>query len=256
MNAVLSPKETNKIYSGTSGLVVPESNKQSFPPAFREKSRLVYYASLFNSIEINSSFKKLPMPRTVEKWAADVPNGFQFTFKCWRGITHNKELEFNPEDIHNFIRVINHIGKKKGCILIQFPGKLAVGHIKSLQKLLESVRTYDAKNLWKVALEFRNPSWYARNVFDLLDQFKAGLVLHDLPLSAPPLIATAASFVYIRFHGTEKGYRGSYADDFLISYAKRIKAWKEEGKEVYIYFNNTLGAAAQNLMTLNKLLKV
>ena len=64
---------SKNIFSGTSGLVVPERNKSFFPPAFRDKSRLTYYASLFNSIEINSSFKKPPLPRTVMKWAADVP---------------------------------------------------------------------------------------------------------------------------------------------------------------------------------------
>lgn len=78
-------------YTGTSGLSLPFP-KHSFPPEFQDKSRLTFYASLFNSIEINSSFYKLPMASTVKKWAESVPDNFLFTFKLWREITHNKGL--------------------------------------------------------------------------------------------------------------------------------------------------------------------
>ena len=64
-------------YSGTSGLVLPFPNKQSCPPEFHDKPRLAYYASLFNSLEVNSSFYKVPMAATVKKWADGVPDGFK-----------------------------------------------------------------------------------------------------------------------------------------------------------------------------------
>src|ERR1700712_5998440 len=95
-------------YSGTSGLVL-SIPKRSFPAGFENKSRLNYYASIFNSIEVNSSFYKVPMVTTVKKWADDVPPGFQFTFKLWKGITHNKTLVYDPDDIEHFIETINHI---------------------------------------------------------------------------------------------------------------------------------------------------
>lgn len=191
------------------------------------------------------------MPRTVEKWSSNVADFFQFTFKCWKGITHNKGLQFNDQDVDHFFEVVNHIGDKKGCLLFQFPGKMAITYREELKKLVTIIRKNDPQHQWKIALEFRNPSWYMPDIFELLHQHAMTLVLHDLPLSAPQPDVTAGPFVYLRFHGPEKGYRGSYPDHFLLEYAKRIATWLKEGKDVYVYFNNTLGDAVRNLQRLN-----
>src|SRR6186997_1999213 len=106
-----SPEINELFYSGTSGLVLPMT-KQDFPAGYRDKSRLTYFASLFNSIEINSTFKKLPMPRTIEKWSEEVGDHFKFTFKVPQSITHGKGLHFLKEDIYQFVELINHIGNK------------------------------------------------------------------------------------------------------------------------------------------------
>ena len=249
-----SNQHTN-FYSGTSGLVLPVANKLGYPAEYRDRSRLTFYASLFNSVEINSSFKKLPMARTVEKWAASVPSKFQFTFKCWSAITHNKGLAFNPEDVQKIFQLIAGVGNKKGCLLVQFPGSLQSNCFQQLKLLLQTIRENDPDEEWKVAVEFRNESWYEKNTYNLLDEQHMALVLHDLPKSAPPLNRITSSFIYLRFHGPEKGYRGSYSEVFLNSYAQLIKGWMLSGKVVYVYFNNTLGAAVHNLQTLNSLIK-
>jgi uncharacterized protein YecE (DUF72 family) len=81
------------------------------------------------------------------------------------------------------------------------------------------------------------------------------MVLHDIPASATPQIADEFDkHVYLRFHGPNGGYKGSYPDDFLYEYAQYIKEWQTEGKCVYLYFNNTMGDAVGNLMTINKFL--
>ncbi|MBA2422067.1 MAG: DUF72 domain-containing protein, partial [Chitinophagales bacterium] len=85
-----------------------------YPPEFQGKSRLTYYASLFNSVEINSSFYKNPKISTIIKWAESVPDNFQFTFKLSKDITHSKGLDFNHEDVDRFIEAIAHVGNKKG----------------------------------------------------------------------------------------------------------------------------------------------
>src|ERR1700712_1218858 len=135
--------DNGAFYSGTSGLVLPVPNKQLYPPQFQDKSRLTYYASLFNSIEINSSFYKVPQASTVKKWATEVPDGFRFTFKLWRDITHNKGLAFNPADVDRFIRVINEAGDKKGSLLIQFPPSVMVASFNQLEHLLMSIQDAD-----------------------------------------------------------------------------------------------------------------
>ncbi len=240
------------IYTGTSGLVLPVPNKQAFPPEFQDKSRLTYYASRFNSIEINSSFYKVPMVSTVKKWAESVPDNFQFTFKLWRQITHNKQLAFEAADVEHFMNVINNTGDKSGCLLIQFPKSITIASATQLEKLLSSIQAANPQHQWKVAVEFRSPTWYQQGVYDLLAYYQAGIVLHDMPASITPLIHVNQTFVYLRFHGPNGSYKGSYNDDFLHEYALYIKEWQDEGKTVYVYFNNTVGDAVKNLITLKQ----
>ena len=79
---------------GTSNIVVP-GNRQSYPPAFQGKSRLNYYSSFFNSLEINSSFYKIPLLSTYEKWCREVSDDFQFSLKLSKEVTHQKNLPNN-----------------------------------------------------------------------------------------------------------------------------------------------------------------
>ena len=138
-------------YSGTSGLLIPIP-KRDFPPEFVAYTRLQYYATLFNSIEINSSFYKLPMPSTVAKWAAESPENFRFTFKLWRQITHNKELIFNDADVARFMEVINHAGTRKGSVLVQFPPSLTIAARSQLAHLLNTIAGADKHREWDIAV--------------------------------------------------------------------------------------------------------
>src|SRR4051794_30341896 len=99
---------------GTSNIVVPFS-KEFFPVAFQDKSRLNYYSSIFNTVELNSTFKKTPRPSTFEKWADDVPGEFQFTVKMFKDITHIKELNTDFTLIESVVNAANYLGDKKGC---------------------------------------------------------------------------------------------------------------------------------------------
>ena len=244
-------KNHKLIYSGTSGLVLPVPNKLFFPPGFRDKSRLTYYASLFNSLEVNSSFYKVPRASTVEKWADSVPDNFQFTFKLWKAVTHNKGLVFDPDDVRQFMQVIGHAGNKKGCLLLQFPASITIACAQRLTALLETVSHLDPGHQWKVAIEFRHPSWYEKDIYGLLHVRNINVVTHDMRPSAPSFIDSAAGWAYLRFHGPEKSYKGSYSDDFLKKYALTMNALNKEGKSVYVYFNNTLGDAVGDLIRLN-----
>ena len=237
-------------YSGTSGLVLPVPNKLAYPKEFQNKSRLCFYSSIFNSIEVNSSFYKIPQAKTMQRWANETTDNFRFTFKLFQDISHGKELQYDPELIQRFIDTINEVGDKKGCLLVQFPPKLAFDKMHDLGRLLIDLVSANS-GLWNITVEFRNKSWYNEHTYDLLNQYGIGMVIHDMPSSATPLIEQSTNFVYLRFHGPQGGYRGSYQDDFLSEYSYYIKDWMEEGKTVYVYFNNTMGDAMNNLLTLN-----
>ncbi|MCR9013701.1 DUF72 domain-containing protein [Aquiflexum gelatinilyticum] len=240
-------------YSGLSGLQLPIP-KYSFPPPYENASRLTYYATFFNSIEINSSFYKVPQPTTVARWAESVPENFKFTFKLWKSITHSKSLDFKSGDVSNFFKSINAVNDKKGCLLIQLPHSLGIHAFGQLENLLQCIKEIDIPSSWKIAVEFRHKSWYDQNVYDLIGFYGASIVIHDKANSATQMPDLISDFMYIRFHGPDGNYRESYSMDFLNEYATYILEWIEEGKTVFVYFNNTMGDAFHNAKYLNCLL--
>ena len=245
-------KQRGILRIGTSNIVVP-GTKQSFPEEYKLKSRLNFYSSLFNSLEINSSFYKVPLRATFEKWARDVPDDFRFTVKLWKEITHVKDLNSNLYDIDSFLNAADGLGYKKGCLLVQFPGKISFDYYNKVEDILQRIRQNNTGSSWYLAVEFRNPSWYVRETFELMDEHGASIVLHDIPKSRNVELNREARFVYLRFHGPKGDYRGSYPDDYLKDQSEKIKEWLKEGKDVYAYFNNTMGSALENVLTLKKL---
>jgi uncharacterized protein YecE (DUF72 family) len=245
--------------AGTSNIELVEKNKKEFPAAFQSKSRLSYYSSLFNSVEVNSTFYRLPLPATLEKWTKEVPDEFRFTLKLWREITHEKNFIFTSEQVEKFMRIADRIGDKKGALLIQFPAGTGAVHIGRLEKLLEEIKRSDSGHSkdpghsWKIAVEFRQPSWYNEQVYSLLTQYGAALVWHDKPVMDKEEWYSRGSFIYLRFHGPNGDYKGSYSEAFLQKTALQIGAWLRQGKDVFTYFNNTMeGDAPKNLIALQK----
>ncbi|RAW02171.1 DUF72 domain-containing protein [Pseudochryseolinea flava] len=243
-------KSIGKFFGGISGLILPMP-KYRFPAPFQHSSRLTYYASIFNSIEINRSFYILPKGKTMTKWSHEVEQNFKFTFKLWKEITHAKHLKFREQDVVQFIESIDHVGDKKGCILIQFPASINAQYLDQLVKLFNVIQKHNHKTAWRIAVEFRDITWYAKETYKLLKTYHAALVLHDKSKGSSPHITTAKD-VYVRFHGPGGDYRGSYPDSFLREYATYIVEWLNIGKSVYVYFNNTMGEAFNNLQKLKE----
>ena len=237
------------IYTGISGLMLP-GPQATYPPAFQGKSRLEYYAHLFNTIEINSSFYKTPKLATTAKWGTSVPDNFRFTFKLSKAITHVKELDFKEDDLESFMETIAQIENKKGCLLIQFPPSIRIDKLDKLQQLLSSIHWLN-EGQWQLAVEFRHTSWYEKEVTEILNEYQAITVLQDKPPAITPQETTQGNTVYVRLHGPGGNYKGSYEETFLQNLATDIKTWQEAGKTVYCYFNNTMGSALQNLQVLN-----
>jgi uncharacterized protein YecE (DUF72 family) len=248
----MKDNEFNKyFYSGLSGLQLPVP-KYLYPPEHQDSSRLTYYSTFFNSIEINSTFYKLPLAKTVSKWTTLVHDDFKFTFKLWQEITHCKGLEFKEADVEAFFNVVSHAGNKKGCILVQFPPSLGKASMMQLSALLRCIQNLNPNNEWKIAVEFRNKSWYHDDVYELIASYKAAIVIQDIPKSLTPMISHVSDFIYLRFHGPTGNYRDSYSEDFLSEYSTYVREWIEENKTVYVYFNNTMGDAFKNLQSLNQ----
>lgn len=236
-------------HSGLSGINLPIP-KYKFPPEFQGSSRLTYYASFFNSIEINSSFYAIPRKVTIERWATEVKEDFRFTFKLYKDVTHIKELNFDPQSLVQFMAAVD-ARLNKGCLLLQFPPGLTSNNISQLEVILRYITRTNVNHLWRIAVEFRNKVWYNPEVYALLKSYDASLVVHDIRASATPSIDQWSDLLYVRFHGPTGNYRGSYADDFLCEQANLVKQWLCKGKVAYVYFNNTAGDAFNNLNTFN-----
>ena len=242
------------LFIGLSGIELPVP-KYQFPPEYEKASRLTYYATFFNTIEVNSSFYKIPMKSTPPRWSDSVPSRFKFTFKLFRELTHIKDLFFDAAYLPKFMETISGAGDKKGCLLIQFPPSLESSKLPQLDRLLARIRSADAEHAWNLAVEFRHKGWYNDSVFETLKVHGASLVIHDMPKSATPLTHSLSDVLYVRFHGPTGNYRGSYTEAFLAEYAGYIKDWMAESKTVYAYFNNTAGDAFNNARTLRDLLR-
>lgn len=231
-------------YFGTSGLVLPVPNKSHYPKDYQSGSRLHFYGSLYNSIEVNSTFYRLPRADTVVKWAAEVPRDFRFTFKIPSEVSHEPDLKFKRDVLLRFLDVVEGAEHKKGCLLLQVPAKMQA-NITRLKQILNILK----KSNWPIAFESRNPSWYEPNVEKLLQNFDVTRVIHDWWNFKIPMEASSQK-VYLRFHGPDRNYRGSYDEAFLKDCAVRIRKWAKEGKTVYAYFNNTLGNVSGDLRML------
>lgn len=243
-----------KIYIGTSGIVLPV-NKAAFPIEFKSTSRLTYYSTLFNSVEVNSTFYKTPRGITFAKWKNEASSTFKFTVKLSKNITHSPNLLYEAREVEEFLDAANELNEKKAVLLIQFPSKITVDYIRKVEHLINQLRRSPSILQWQLAVEVRHQSWYVPKAYNMFNQLQASLVFHDMPDSKTPLNQTAVDVIYLRYHGPSGDYRGSYSNDFIGQQAEKIENWVEYGKTVFVYFNNTLGAAYENARLLQSHLK-
>ena len=205
---------------------------------------LAWYAREFHTVEINNSFYRLPEEKTFKDWASTVPAGFLFAVKASRFLTHIKRLKDAEGPINLFFSRALHLGPKLGPVLFQLPPrwKADPGRLREFLDLLPREHTY--------AIEFRDDTWYAPQIYELLQQHNVALCIHDWH-SLKWAQELTANFSYVRFHGTGGRYAGNYPDHFLKRWATKIQGWARRLSHVYVYFNNDVeGNAIRNARTL------
>lgn len=236
------------IYVGTSGWHYKHWMGNFYPLGLKSKDFTDYYLRFFRSVEINNSFYKLPTAETFANWRASVPEDFLFAVKASRFITHMKKLKDPQESIARFLQNVNALEEKLGPILFQLPPGWSVNE-ERLAEFLAVLPSY-----YRYTFEFRHPSWYTEEVMNLLRQYNAAFCIYELEYHVSPLAVTA-DFVYIRLHGPETKYAGSYSDDALRWWAKQCLQWQQQDLDVYIYFDNDQnGYAAYNAIRLKELI--
>lgn len=222
---------------GTSGWTYADWVGPFYPEGLPERQWLAHYQGQFDSVELNVTFYRLPPAATFRNWRERAPEGFRFAVKGPRLVTHYLKLRRVEEILAIFARRVRLLGDRLGPVLWQLPYALERDDAR-LGRFL-AVLPRDLAH----AFEFRHPSWFAEPVYALLTGYGAAQVVWHMPDCESPVRATARH-VYLRFHGTTALYEGAYSHAQLEGWAARVRDWLAEGRDVWAFFNNDVGAHA------------
>jgi uncharacterized protein YecE (DUF72 family) len=267
-----------RIRIGISGWTYAPWRRKFYPPKLPHNRELSYAASIFRSIEINGTFYSLQRPESFEKWADAVPEGFVFSVKGSRYITHMHRLKEVRVPLANFLASgILRLGPKLGPILWQFPPNFAFDRrrIEAFFKMLPrdteeaaalarrhdkrvSGRSWmktDAVRAVRYCMEIRNATFQVPEFIELLREYDVALVCADT-VEWPLLMDVTSDFVYCRLHGSEVLYASGYDDSALDQWSERVVSWargrqptdaqcaapkatpKTKSPDVFVYFDN------------------
>jgi uncharacterized protein YecE (DUF72 family) len=229
---------SKKLLAGASGYSFKEWKGTSYPEDMKPDGMLAYYAARLPTVEINNTFYQMPKPAVLENWARSTPANFSFAIKASRRITHLSRLKVDSaaDSVAFLYRNLASLGEKRGPVLFQLPPFLR----KDLPRLREFLAILPADH--RAAFEFRNPDWFADDVYAALKDAGAALCLSEREDNASPPLVETTSWGYIRLRLED------YPDEALAQWANRLAA--TSWQRVYAYFMHepTAPAYAQTLL--------
>ncbi len=224
-----------RIRIGTSGYMYRHWRGVLYPEGLPQRLWLERSAAVFDTVEMNATFYRLPSRESVERWRDAVPARFTFAVKGSRYLTHMKRLLDADEGLRRFYRPVSRFGPKLGPVLWQLPPQVKPDPARLEHFLARLPRG-------RHAFEFRDPAWYGDDTCAVLDRHGAAFCEHDRVDRPPP--RDTGGFRYVRFHGTTGRYEGRYGAAGLRRFAGGCLASAARGRDVYVYFNNDLGGHA------------
>ena len=233
---------------GCSGWNYRDWRDAFYPPKLPARRWLEAYAESFDTVEVNTTFYRLPKVEAVAAWAAQTPPRFVFAFKASRYMTHIKRLREMEQRVPVFYERIAPLldAGKLGPVLWQLPANFR----RDDERLAGALARLPAG---RHAFEFRHESWFAPEVYALLRGAGVALVIGDHPQRPFQAHELTADFAFVRFHYGRRGRGGNYSVRELEEWAQRIRAWRS-GRDVYAYFNNDWNVyAPRNAGTLRRL---
>jgi uncharacterized protein YecE (DUF72 family) len=242
-------KGADIIHVGTSGWHYDHWKGPFYPDEVTGGDRLEYYAKRFRTVEVNSSFYRLPEVRTLRRWRETVPRGFAFSVKASRYITHVKKLKDPGDTLPPLLNRIESLEDSLGPVLFQLQPSWKCDHERLGSFLGALPRDF------RYVFEFRNPDWFNERTLELLSQRGAAFCIFEIGDVESPRRITS-EFTYIRLHGPGKPYQGSYTTGALSGWADAFSSWAGGGTEVFCYFDNDdSGYAALNAAELSAMIR-
>jgi uncharacterized protein YecE (DUF72 family) len=208
---------------GTSGFSYPEWRGRFYPRRFPAARMLSHYAGRFSTVELNTTFRRMPTMDAVAGWARQTPPGFVFALKVPQRITHFARLRNVAKPLAQFLDTLAGLGDKRGPLLLQLPPNFRKDAGR-LRRLLARVPP-----TVRMAVEFRHPSWLDDEVYDLLHARNAALCIADTEKGTTPVIPTA-DFGYLRLRDR------AYTQAELARWA--AVAARAEWRDAYVYFKH------------------
>ena len=165
-----------------------------YPKGVESKNYLEYYGKVFDYVEIESSFYRIPYPAAVTHWAEVTPDNFRFSAKFPRKITHLKRLADVESDMEYFHKVMGNLGNKIGCLLIQLPPSM------TMKEGMNKLPSLPFDKRFRYAIEARHKSWFDETVYSFLKKNDLCLAWSHLEDMQTPAVVTT-DFIYLRLMG-------------------------------------------------------
>jgi len=241
-----------ELHIGTSAFTAAGWEGSFYPAGMKPADYLTYYATKFDTVEVDSTFYRTPAASTVSGWARKTPEHFIFAVKVPQVITHEKVLVDCDDDFKHFVETMDLLGTKLGPMLLQFPyfnrsvftsGAQFLARLKPFLKELSRGR--------KFAVEIRNKSWLDTSFAELLREHGVALALQDQSWMPMPwdygFDAITADFTYIRWLGDRKGIEKVTKtwEKTVVDRTSQLKSWvdylqpiKKRGLTIFAYANN------------------
>jgi uncharacterized protein YecE (DUF72 family) len=237
----------HRVRIGCSGWSYSDWRGGLYPDRLPARRWLERYAEVFDTVEVNATFYRLPRRETVEGWVDQVPADFLFAVKASRYLTHMKRLQGIAEAVARFWEPLEPLRRARriGPVLWQLP--------ESFQRdddlLGAALETLPRA---RHCFEFRDPSWFAAGVRELLEEHGASLAIGDDKRRPLPVARPVGELAYLRLHYGSRGRAGNYSPAELNRWRRRIAAWRSR-REVFVYLNNDWrGFAPANALELRR----
>ena len=238
---------------GCSGWNYASWRNEFYPPRTPASRWLEHYALVFDTVEVNSTFYRLASRDAVARWVEDTPDGFLFAAKASRYLTHVRRLREIEQGIHRYYERIMPLveSDKLGPVVWQFPASFRREE-DALERVASALELAPAG---RHCFEFRHESWFDEEVYSLLREHRAALVIGDHPKWPFQAHELTSDWTLVRLHHGRRGRRGNYSESELDEWARRIAGWSRRA-EVFVYFNNDWeGFAVENARSLKRRLQ-
>jgi uncharacterized protein YecE (DUF72 family) len=223
---------------GCSGWNYKHWREAVYPPRLPPRRWLEHYATLFDTVEVNATFYRLPTRSAVANWVEQSPLDFLFAIKASRYLTHIRRLTDLRDGLATFYDRIEPLVRspKLGPVLWQLPQTFH----RNDERLAAALAALPPG---RHCFEFRHASWFADDVYALLREHGAALVIGDAPKRPFQTHELTADWTFVRFHYGHRGRNGNYSERELEEWARRFEEWRRR-VDVYAYFNNDWNAYA------------